>query len=226
MTIKVCGMREPDNIRAVSELGIDMMGFIFYPKSPRYVRSINTHAGIIPNMANEKVKDSSESSSHQPLKVGVFVDEMPQTVITHAYNYELDYIQLHGEESPIYIENLKRTLIPDILPDIKIIKAISISNADDIDNWKQYEGCIDMLLFDTKCKTYGGSGEQYDWEILKTYDGTIPFLLSGGIGPDDAERIKTFKHPMCTGIDLNSRFEDAPGIKNVDKLKTFLTEIQ
>ena len=225
MTIKVCGMREPDNIRAVNELGIGMMGFIFYPKSPRYVRSITTHTGIIPNMANAKIKDSSKSCAHKPKKVGVFVNEMPQTVITHAYNYELDYLQLHGEERPIYIENLKRTLVPDILPNIKIIKALSINNVEDVKKWHVYADCIDMLLFDTKCKTYGGSGEQYDWEILNAYDGNIPFLLSGGVGPEDVERIKKFNHPMCAGIDLNSKFEDAPGIKNIEKLRTFINAI-
>ena len=219
-------MREPDNILAVNELGIDMMGFIFYAKSPRYVKSINTHAGIIPNMANSKVKDSTETGTTLPEKVGVFVNEMPQTVITHAYNYELDYLQLHGDESPVYIDNLKRTLVPDILPDVKIIKALSIREADDVKRWRQYEGHADMLLFDTRCEGYGGSGEQFPWAVLNDYDGNIPFLLSGGIGPDDAERVKAFHHPMCIGIDLNSKFEDEPGVKNVEMLRTFVRKIK
>ena len=155
-------MREPENIQQVTELGIDLMGFIFWPKSPRYVKSVTVKAGIVPNLPNSKVTRNAKKVK----RVGVFVDEMPQTVITHAYNYRLDYIQLHGNESPIYIENLKRTLIPDILPD--------------------------------------------------------PFLLSGGIGPEDADRLKQFNHPMCIGIDLNSRFEDEPGVKNVEKLKRFI----
>lgn len=219
-------MREPDNILAVNELGIDMMGFIFYAKSPRYVKSINTHAGIIPNMANSKVKDSTETGTRLPEKVGVFVNEMPQTVITHAYNYELDYLQLHGDESPVYIDNLKRTLVPDILPDVKIIKALSIREADDVKRWRQYEGHADMLLFDTRCEGYGGSGEQFPWAVLNDYDGNIPFLLSGGIGPDDTERVKAFHHPMCLGIDLNSKFEDEPGVKNVEMLRTFVRKIK
>jgi phosphoribosylanthranilate isomerase len=219
-------MREPDNILAVNELGIDMMGFIFYAKSPRYVKSINTHAGIIPNMANSKVKDSTETGTRLPEKVGVFVNEMPQTVITHAYNYELDYLQLHGDESPVYIDNLKRTLVPDILPDVKIIKALSIREADDVKRWRQYEGHADMLLFDTRCEGYGGSGEQFPWAVLNYYDGNIPFLLSGGIGPDDAERVKAFHHPMCLGIDLNSKFESEPGVKNVEMLRTFVRKIK
>lgn len=219
-------MREPDNILAVNELGIDMMGFIFYAKSPRYVQSINTHAGIIPNMANSKVKDSTETGTRLPKKVGVFVNEMPQTVITHAYNYELDYLQLHGDESPVYIDNLKRTLVPDILPDVKIIKALSIREADDVKRWRQYEGHADMLLFDTCCEGYGGSGEQFPWAVLNDYDGNIPFLLSGGIGPDDAERVKAFHNPMCIGIDLNSKFESEPGVKNVEMLRTFVRKIK
>ena len=219
-------MREPENILAVNELGIDMMGFIFYAKSPRYVRSISTHAGIIPNMADSKVKDSTAVGTRLPKKVEVFVNEMPQTVITHAYNYELDYLQLHGDESAVYIDNLKRTLVPDILPEIKIIKTLSIGCADDVSLWRQYEGHADMLLFDTRCEDYGGSGEQFAWDVLQNYDCTLPFLLSGGIGPDDAERVKAFHHPMCVGIDLNSRFEDAPGVKNVDRLREFLLKVK
>ena len=172
----------------------------------------------MPNLPNSKVTRNAKKVK----RVGVFVDEMPQTVITHAYNYRLDYIQLHGNESPIYIENLKRTLIPDILSDVKIIKALSIREADDVKRWREYENVADLLLFDTKCKCVGGSGEQFDWSVLDKYDGNIPFLLSGGIGPEDADRLKQFNHPMCIGIDLNSRFEDEPGVKNVEKLKRFI----
>lgn len=216
LQIKVCGMREPENIRALNALDVDMMGLIFYPKSPRYVRSIPVSAGIVPDRAASLLRPRAKL-------VGVFVNEMPQTVVTHAYNYRLDYIQLHGNETPTYIDNLKRTLIPDILPDVKIIKAISIREADDVKRWRQYEGHIDLLLFDTKCKTVGGSGEQFDWSVLSAYDGDIPFLLSGGIGPQDAESIKQFKHPMFAGIDVNSKFEDAPAHKDIDKLQNFIS---
>ena len=214
--IKVCGMRDPDNIRAVMDLGIDLTGFIFWPKSPRYVTQLPSNAGIIPDNPNQKIVDSKRCKY-----VGVFVDEMPQNVVTRVYNYNLDYIQLHGNESVTYIDNLKRTLVPDIAPDIKIIKALSIREADDVKRWREYEGHVDMLLFDTKCKCVGGSGEQFDWDVLQQYDGDIPFLLSGGIGPDDAPRIKDFHHPMCVGIDLNSRFEIEPGLKDINRLKEF-----
>ena len=218
LQIKVCGMREPENIRALNTLDVDMMGLIFYPKSTRYVRSIPVSAGIVPDRAASLLRPRAKL-------VGVFVNEMPQTVVTHAYNYRLDYIQLHGNETPTSIDNLKRTLIPDILPDVKIIKAISIREADDVKRWRQYEGHIDLLLFDTKCKTIGGSGEQFDWSVLSAYDGDIPFLLSGGIGPQDAESIRQFKHPMFAGIDVNSKFEDAPAHKDIDKLQNFISSI-
>ena len=213
-------MRDAENIQQVIALGVNMIGLIFWPKSPRYVQSISTNAGIIPDLKNPAIKDISNPDASY---VGVFVDEMPQNVVTHAYNYKLDYIQLHGNESPIYIDNLRKTLVPDILPNVKIIKALSINEKSDVLKWKTYEGHVDMFLFDTKStQTVGGTGKHFDWSLINMYDGNIPFLLSGGIGPDDAEAVKSFKHPMCVGIDLNSRFEKEPGMKDVDKLKAFL----
>ena len=213
-------MRDAENIQQVIALGVNMIGLIFWPKSPRYVQSFSTNAGIIPDLKNPAIKDISNPDASY---VGVFVDEMPQNVVTHAYNYKLDYIQLHGNESPIYIDNLRKTLVPDILPNVKIIKALSINEKSDVLKWKTYEGHVDMFLFDTKStQTVGGTGKHFDWSLINMYDGNIPFLLSGGIGPDDAEVVKSFKHPMCVGIDLNSRFEKEPGMKDVDKLKAFL----
>ena len=224
MKIKVCGMRDPENIHAVRELGIDFLGLIFWPKSSRYVKDITVRAGNIPDIPIELgMKNGPE---RQPATVGVFVNEMPQTVVTHAYNYKLDYIQLHGEESPTYIDNLKHTLIPDIMPDIKVIKALSIREADDVKRWRQYKDHTDLILFDTKCDCVGGSGKQFDWSVLEGYDGDIPFLLSGGIGPEDAESVRRFSHPMCIGIDINSRFETAPAMKDISKLRTFINEIK
>ena len=232
MVIKVCGMRDARNIREVSQLGVDMIGMIFYPKSPRYVEMQSSHAGIIPDYAKEDigVSDSSENSSKDssktPARVGVFVDDMVQNIVTRVVNYHLDYVQLHGNEPREMCENLRLTLDPDIRPGIKIIKAISVSDASDIQKYKEYVGAVDLFLFDTKCKTVGGSGRQFDWQVLEQYDGEVPFLLSGGIGPDDASRLHAFHHPKCIGIDLNSRFEIEPGVKDVEKLKGFLNEIQ
>lgn len=211
-------MRDADNIRDISALGVDMIGLIFYPPSPRYVQQFSSGAGIIPDYAPDMGKT--------PLRVGVFVDDMPQNIVTRVYNYKLDYIQLHGNEPRETLENLRATIDPDIKPNIKIIKAISVSSAEDINKYKEYVGAADLFLFDTKCKTVGGSGEQFDWQVLQAYDGDVPFLLSGGIGPDDAERIKNFHHPKCIGIDLNSKFEIEPALKDVEKLKQFLVKVK
>lgn len=211
-------MRDADNIRDISALGVDMIGLIFYPPSPRYVQQFSSGAGIIPDYAPDMGKT--------PLRVGVFVDDMPQNIVTRVYNYKLDYIQLHGNEPRETLENLRATIAPDIKPKIKIIKAISVSSAEDIKKYKEYVGAADLFLFDTKCKTVGGSGEQFDWQVLQAYDGDVPFLLSGGIGPEDAERIKNFHHPKCIGIDLNSKFEIEPALKDVEKLKQFLVKVK
>ena len=221
MIIKVCGMRDAENIRDVVELGVDMIGMIFWKESPRYVSMVSSRAGIIPDYV-----ESDAVATHGKVKtVGVFVDDMPQNIVTRVYNYKLDYVQLHGSESAIMIDNLRRTL-SDISPKTKIIKALSIADKADIDNWKEYEGHVDMFLFDTKCKTVGGSGKQFDWSLLSAYDGDIPFILSGGIGPDDAENVKSCNHPMCVGVDLNSRFEIEPAVKDVEKIKYFVAEIR
>lgn len=211
-------MRDADNIRDISALGVDMIGLIFYPPSPRYVQQFSSGAGIIPDYAPDMGKT--------PLRVGVFVDDMPQNIVTRVYNYKLDYIQLHGNEPRETLENLRATIDPDIKPNIKIIKAISVSSAEDIKKYKEYVGAADLFLFDTKCKTVGGSGEQFDWQVLQAYDGDVPFILSGGIGPDDAERVRNFHNPKCIGIDLNSKFEIEPALKDVEKLKQFLVKVK
>lgn len=191
-------MREAENIREVEALGIDLIGFIFWEKSSRYI---------------------SKRPAYLPTKckrVGVFVDEDIESVKRIADDYALDYIQLHGHESSDYCAQLQG---------LHLIKAISVSSRNDIATYKTYEGLVEYFLFDTKCPSVGGSGQQFDWNVLSAYDGSTPFLLSGGIGPDDAERIKSFHHPQCIGIDLNSRFELAPGLKDVIKLQAFIKEL-
>ena len=196
-------MREADNIRDVEALGIDMIGFIFWPKSSRYVSQR-------PDYLPKRVK-----------RVGVFVDEDPEQVKRLANDYGLDYIQLHGQESPSYIFQLRG---------LHVIKAFNISTAEDLSQTQPYEGLVDYFLFDAKGKSVGGNGEKFNWDVLNAYQGSTPFLLSGGIGPDDAARVNAFHHPKCIGIDLNSRFELAPSLKEVAKLKEFMcnlnTEIQ
>ena len=238
MIVKVCGMREPENIRDVAALGVDWIGFIFYPKSPRYVSQIRSRAGIIPDysvfMKHEELSSkelsskelSSKEMMRQVKRVGVFVDDMPQNIVTRAVNYELDIIQLHGSESIIMIDNLRSTLAPSIRKGIKFMKALSISTAEDILRYKEYEGHVDYFIFDTQTPLVGGSGNHFDWNMLDAYDGNTPFILSGGVGPDDAERVLSIRHPMFAGIDLNSQFETAPAVKNVDALKAFLAKIR
>ena len=196
--IKVCGMREPDNIRAVEALGIDLMGFIFWPTSSRYVSQR-------PDYLPKRVK-----------RVGVFVDEDPEQVKRLANDYGLDYIQLHGQESPSYIFQLRG---------LHVIKAFNISTAEDLLQTQPYEGLVDYFLFDAKGKSVGGNGEKFNWDVLDAYQGNTPFLLSGGIGSDDAERVNALYHPKCIGIDLNSRFELAPGLKDIDALRRFVNDI-
>jgi phosphoribosylanthranilate isomerase len=233
MIIKICGMRDAENIREVAKLGIDMIGFIFWPESPRFVKMISAQAGIIPDYSEERLKNAKESLSEcqneqlrMPKRAGVFVNDMPQNIVTRAVNYELDIIQLHGSESVIMIDNLRSTLAPSIRKGIKFMKALSISTAEDILRYKEYEGHVDYFIFDTQTPLVGGSGNHFDWNMLDAYDGNTPFILSGGVGPDDAERVLSIRHPMFAGIDLNSQFETAPAVKNVDALKAFLAKIR
>lgn len=218
-------MREPDNIRAVEALGIDMIGFIFCKTSPRYVSSIPSYAGTIPDYAGDAACCATDGGRQRPARVGVFVNDTPQNIITAVYNYDLDYVQLHGNEPAVMIDNLRRTIVPGIQPGIKFIKAISVGAADDVKRWREYRGSADMLLFDTKGQEAGGNGSHFNWALLDAYDGDIPFMLSGGIGPDDAREVMSFNHPAMIGVDLNSRFETAPAVKDVALLENFIKEI-
>lgn len=198
-------MREADNIRQVEALGIDWLGFIFWPKSSRFVHE---RPAYLP--ANAK-------------RVGVFVDADIEVVRETAAAYCLDIIQLHGKESPAYIKHL-RSLCSDHVA--VIVKAFNIATPEDLKQTEPYEGITDYFLFDTKAKMVGGNGTQFDWTVLNDYQGNTPFILSGGIGPDDAEKVKAFHHPMLAGIDLNSRFETVPAHKDVNLLRTFIETIK
>ena len=217
-------MRDADNIRAVAVLDIDFLGFIFYPKSPRYAQKAVPETELMTNTATASRRN--DMVMRKPQRVGVFVDETPQAIIAHIHNDQLDYVQLHGHELPEMIDHLKRTVIPDIRHSLKVIKAFSIAKPDDLLQTKAYEGIADLFLFDTPTESYGGSGKKFDWQMLQAYDGHTPFLLSGGIGPEDIDRIRTFEHPQCIGIDLNSRFETAPGIKDVEALRRFTEKLR
>ena len=204
MIVKVCGMREAENIRAVEALGVDWMGFIFWEHSSR---NVCQRPAYLPTKAK---------------RVGVFVDAPLDVVCQHVEAFGLDVVQLHGSESPAYLHDLRKDLVGAVL----IVKAFSIATRDDLSQTSLYEGLADYFLFDTKAQLVGGNGRKFDWSVLAHYDGSTPFLLSGGIGPDDASRLCAFSHPRLAGIDLNSRFEAAPALKNVELLKQFLYDIQ
>lgn len=199
LIIKVCGMREEQNISDLEKLDIDWMGMIFWSGSKRYVSRP-------PSRLPQRVK-----------KVGVFVDASLDDIRQHVSDYQLDIIQLHGHETPAFLETLKP---------LTLIKAFNIADASDLEKTKAYEGIADYFLFDTKGKIVGGNGEKFDWTVLTAYEGATPFLLSGGIGPDDVQKVKQFHHQKCIGIDLNSRFESAPGLKDIVQLQTFIKQIR
>ncbi|MCC8171780.1 MAG: phosphoribosylanthranilate isomerase [Parabacteroides sp.] len=204
MIIKVCGLCRPENIRQVAALEISWMGFIFYPPSPRF-------AGGLPAAALAAVPASIR-------KVGVFVNEEAARIRQYVQQYGLHAVQLHGDETPGFCSGVRER-------GVQVIKAFAVAEASDFTACARYEGHCDYFLFDTKTPLYGGSGRQFDWGTVKSYRGTVPFLLSGGIGEEDAERLATFSHPLCAGIDLNSRFEEAPGQKDVIKLGRFIDRL-
>lgn len=201
MKIKVCGMRQPENIAAVASLNIDLMGFIFFAKSPRYVA------------------DTLAPTPDHIGRVGVFVDECFETIIRIARLHNLTHVQLHGNESPERCVELKKR-------GYTIIKAFQISNYESFAQCHDYEQAADMLLFDTASQGYGGSGRKFDWSCLAAYTGKLPYILSGGVSADDMENIMQITDPRLWGVDLNSRFEQAPALKNIDQLNQFIAQLR
>ncbi len=201
MKIKVCGMKDAQNVRNAAELGIDMIGFIFYPLSKRYVG------------------DQEVIPTSRVLRVGVFVDESLSQIAERAETWNLDALQLHGSESPEFCRILGSLGLP-------LVKAFSVDEDFDFGELDPYKEVVDFFLFDTKGKYPGGNGYRFDWRLLDDYKLAVPFWLSGGIGPGLAEEIKKLRHPGLYAVDLNSRFEDEPGMKNIEKLKTFVDELQ
>ena len=221
MIIKVCGMRDARNIHEVSQLGIDWIGLDFIPNSERYVSQIASCAGIIPDYSSLSDLSSDKLSQQKegPVLCGVFADDMPQNIVTRVVNFDLDIVQLNGDESCVMIDNLRRTLDPDIHAGIKIMKRIVITKREDIENYKEYAEGVDYFLFDVQ-------DNLKDWGILKAYDGKVPFLVSGNIGAEDIEKIKGLSHPLFYGISVNEKFESAPAVKDVALLKDFLEKIK
>lgn len=199
--IKVCGMTEAENIRNVELQGVDMIGFIFYPKSPRCLCQMPRY---LPACAK---------------RVGVFVNESKENILMYTDRFSLDYIQLHGNEAPEYCRSLHNA-------GLHLIKAFSILLPKDLLSVSAYNGLCDYYLFDTKTPQYGGSGNQLRSNLLHRYNGPTPFLLSGGINPYSVKALREFRHPYFAGIDINSRFETVPGIKDVERITNFLKELK
>lgn len=202
--IKVCGMREEQNIKAVEQIdNVNWMGFILWPGSKRYVAS---KPGYLPARCK---------------KVGVMVNATLDEVKRNIKEFQLDIVQLHGHESPDFCQQMKEKLT-----DIKLIKAFSITPGFDFSSLEPYDKSVDYFLFDTPCSTMGGSGKCFDWGILSQYHAATPFLLSGGIGPHSVTSVLDFQHPMCVGIDLNSMFETRPALKDSIALQQFIENIK
>lgn len=201
MKIKVCGLKNVNSIKAVEKLnGVDFTGFIFYEKSPRYVGEL----------ANIPVKPSSIQ------RVGVFVNSTVDEMLAFAKKFELDAIQLHGNESNAICKSLKSA-------GYQVIKVISMRDEADLATTSHFDAqFVDYFLFDTKTVKHGGSGKKFNWELLSGYTGEVPFFLSGGISQEDVKTIQKIKHKKLVGVDINSKFEVAPGEKNVELIEEFL----
>ncbi len=205
MKIKVCGMKDKNNIDQLVKLNPDFIGFIFHPHSERYVGKIDEELlAIIPGHIQ---------------KAGVFVDEPIESIIGKYHLNKLDFLQLHGNEFPDYCRQLKKM-------GIQIIKTFRINRDFDFQKTEDYELCCDYFLFDTAGVLAGGTGKKFDWSLLNQYKGNKPFFISGGIGPDDLPSLLQIPHPKLSGIDVNSGFETEPGKKDIPKLGTFITELR
>jgi len=198
--LKVCGLR--DNIEEVIALGPDYAGFIFYEKTPRYVGD----DFIMPELSKE-IK-----------KVGVFVNDALEKVRQFVGTFELDYAQLHGNESPHYCEQLNKA-------GIRIIKAFQMEEGFDFEQLNKYEPSTDYFLFDTKTSSYGGSGEVFNWDLLKKYDMKKEYFLSGGISMNNIGQLADIDLSKVHALDVNSRFEIKPGLKDVALLKELIKKI-
>ncbi|MCC5920926.1 MAG: phosphoribosylanthranilate isomerase [Cyclobacteriaceae bacterium] len=202
--VKVCGMSDLGNTEELLELSPNAVGFIFYPFSKRFV-------GFSPHWIKQ-IEDPDVD------KVGVFVNESVESILHKVKLFGLHVVQLHGDESKAECLELSEK-------GIEVWKAIPIAKEHDFKRTKDYEGVVDCFVFDTKGNERGGNGEKFDWDLLSNYKGNTPFLLSGGIGSEDVERIKTVSHPQFKGIDLNSKFEISPGLKDVDELEAFFIDL-
>jgi len=213
LLIKVCGLTIPQNIEEIVQLNPALIGLIFYEKSPRHVDTFTLSSWF---------KSTGNALLGNSKKVGVFVNEEPEIILSRCLDFELHFIQLHGNEDITYINSLNILLKANHLEHIRLIKAFGVTDDFDFKAISVFEIFISYFLFDTKTELKGGSGVKFKWSKLDEYKGNTPFLLSGGIGPIDYLDVLNLNHPKLAGIDLNSKFEISPGLKNVSLLQLFL----
>jgi phosphoribosylanthranilate isomerase len=208
MRIKVCGMTQPDQLDQLSDAGVNFAGFIFYPKSPRFV---------LRQMTTSQIRRENRLN-----KVGVFVNAGPEDVLQLVDECRLHMVQLHGDETPKYCERMADY--------VSVIKAFRLSENDNIE-WliRPYMESCDMFMFDTIGAGYGGTGKKFDWNILKDAEIGKPFFLSGGIEPGDEDKLKSFSGEAVAkslfAVDINSKFEISPGLKNMEQVSKFVANL-
>lgn len=204
--LKICGMKYPENLQEVVALQPDYLGFIFYPKSKRYMA----------DTLSPEVVRALPASIH---KVGVFVNADTAYVLEQAKAYDLQQLQLHGDESPEQCAALQgRGYV--------VVKAFGVDQEFDFEQLKAYAPVVDYYLFDTKGPAYGGHGITFDWSVLQRYDKHKPFFLSGGIGLEEVEGLRELKDFPLYALDVNSRFEEEPGLKNTGKLQQLQQQLR
>ena len=217
MKIKVCGTKDPDNIRELLKLPIDMLGFIFHPGSPRYVGKQKA----LPAWIREH-----EAAFSGVLRAGVFVNAEIDEILNAVHDYGLDLVQLHGSEPPEYLRELSVFWEMSSLRRARLVKAFGVDERFDLASTAAYRPYCAWFLFDTRTDQHGGSGRRFDWSFLDPYDGETPFLLGGGIGPESVADLNAWQHPRWIGVDLNSRFETEPGLKDLAALKSFIQALK
>ena len=208
MIVNITGLCKPENIREVCQLNVDWIGLNFCQTSPRYLAQVSSRGGFIPDytsIRDERLSlgspvDTTVRQENKPLRVGLFCNEMPQTIVTRIYNFKLDFVQLESDESPVMIENLRRTIEPDIRTGVKIIKTIHVSSAEDMKKGAEFEGVADYLLFKADIKDTRGEKK--------------------------VEKLRDVRHPLFAGIEVGAKFETEPGMIDVPALNDFLKQVK
>ena len=206
MKVKVCGITRVDQLNELHEAGADYAGLIFYPGSKRF-------AGL-------KLREAQEEIKGIPIKkIGVFVNEELQSVLRYIKEFGLYAVQLHGEENPGYCKCL--------MAEVTVIKVFRLEGEEDVDALLQpFLDACHYYLFDTASKDYGGSGRKFNWEVVEKAVIGKPFFLSGGIAAGDVESLRAFRHKWLEAVDINSSFESQPGVKDLYKVSSFISEIK